>query len=146
MSGPAYVPGDPACRATSIRGDNEILEGTQHADVLYGDRRDNPLILGNEGDDTLFGLGGNDVLEERGWTPTWGNRDLLYAFDRARDVILSCGPGGHRVVRDRLTRGPRLPQGRGRGEEEEQEEEEEEEPQKGGEKKGGGGKGKRGGR
>ena len=29
-----------------------------------------------------------------------GCRDLLYAVDRARDVILSCGPGGHRVVRD----------------------------------------------
>ncbi|MDP9188447.1 MAG: hypothetical protein M3O25_04280 [Actinomycetota bacterium] len=104
IGGVAFQPGALGCRPTLIRDDLEILEGTQFGDTLYGSHRDDPLILGNEGNDVLYGLGGADVLRgERGHDSFYGGggRDLLEAFDRARDRVLSCGPGGHRVVRDR---------------------------------------------
>ena len=88
-----------------MRGDNEVLEGTQHADMLYGNGKDNALILGNEGDDILIGYGGADVLRgEAGHDALYGGggADLLEAFDRRRDLALHCGPGGNKVIRDKF--------------------------------------------
>jgi Ca2+-binding RTX toxin-like protein len=93
------------CPPTRVRGDNEVLEGTQHPDILYGDGKANALILGNEGDDILYGYGGADVLRgEAGHDALYGGggADKLEAFDRRRDVALHCGPGGNKVIRDKV--------------------------------------------
>ena len=63
------------------------------------------LMLGNEGDDILIGLSGADVLRgEQGVDALYGGKgsDLLEAFDRNRDLALHCGPGGNRVIRDKV--------------------------------------------
>ncbi len=103
VGGQAIGRGVSPCTPTTVRADNEILEGTQHDDVLVGDNRDNALILGNEGSDVLIGKGGADVLKgERGADALYGGpgADELEAFDLQRDLALFCGPGGHDVTRD----------------------------------------------
>ena len=113
---PAAVPAIPTCRRpsgeactpaahTTVRADNEVLEGTQYGDLLVGSRKDDALILGNEGDDVVLGLGGADVLRgERGRDALYGGggADVLEALDLRRDIALYCGPGGNRVIRDKV--------------------------------------------
>ena len=55
---------------TTIGSDNEVLEGGPLGDLLFGDARSNPLILGRNGDDAIHGGAGADFL--RGWRTTTG--------------------------------------------------------------------------
>ena len=103
LGGTAIGRSQSPCPPTHVRADNEVLEGTQHADILYGNGKDNALILGNESDDILYGYGGADVLRgEQGQDALYGGggADVLEAFDRRRDIALHCGPGGNKVIRD----------------------------------------------
>ena len=105
LGGKAYGRAQSPCPQTTVRADNEVLEGTQYGDLLVGSSKDDALILGNEGDDVLLGLGGADVLRgERGRDALYGGggADLLEAFDLRRDIALHCGPGGNEVFRDKF--------------------------------------------
>lgn len=105
VGGQAIGRGVPNCTPTRMEDDLEVLEGTQHDDVLVGDHRSNPLILGKQGDDVLIGMGGNDTLRgERGRDALYGGpgADQLQAFDGIKDIALHCGPGGSDALRDRF--------------------------------------------
>ena len=105
LGGTAVARGISSCNPTLVRADNEILEGTQNDDILYGNGRSNALILGNEGDDVLFGGGGADALRGEQGHDTFfggGGRDRLEAFDGTRDTALHCGAGGDTAQRDRI--------------------------------------------
>ena len=91
------------CRATRIRPDNEVLEGTRNRDVLIGTPDADPLIIGGPGSDRLEGRGGGDVLNgEEGRDAYFGGggHDRLQAKDRRRDLRLDCGSGSGHVQRD----------------------------------------------
>lgn len=103
--GTAVGRGVSPCTPTRIQKDLEVLEGTQHGDVLIGTPGDDAFIIGKQGNDVLLGLGGDDVLRgERGADAFYGGpgKDTLEAFDGIRDIALYCGPGGDKALRDRF--------------------------------------------
>jgi Ca2+-binding RTX toxin-like protein len=87
--------GCPAGSPTSIGKDNEILEGTNLADLLIGSSR-SETIWGREGNDIVVGRGGSDDLEG------FAGRDLIDAVDGHRDRLIDCGSGPDRARRDRI--------------------------------------------
>ena len=70
--------GPPGCASLDQIVADEGLEGSDGADVLIGDSRNNGM-LGHLGADTMIGKGGNDFLD---------------ASDGGRDTRIDCGPGG----------------------------------------------------
>jgi Ca2+-binding RTX toxin-like protein len=67
-----------------VLADNESLEGSDGADVLTGDNRDNSF-LGHLGADTFVGKGGKDFID---------------AIDGKRDKRIDCGGGSDEAVTD----------------------------------------------
>lgn len=63
LSGKARLKGRKRCKATRIRGNNEVLEGSRFGDRLFGNGRSNPLILGRAGNDYIDGRGGHDTCK-----------------------------------------------------------------------------------
>jgi Ca2+-binding RTX toxin-like protein len=57
----------------------ESVRGSPFADSLAGSNRNN-VIIGGDGKDALFGLGGSDILKAR---------------DGMRDIEIRCGPGAN---------------------------------------------------
>jgi Ca2+-binding RTX toxin-like protein len=110
IGGTAVTRGVSPCVPTRIRGNSEVLEGTQYADVLRGNRRPNFLILGRSGPDLIYGRGGRDVLRgDEGADSLYGGGgpDVLQAHDSEKDAVLHCGRGGRRAVRDRTDPAPK---------------------------------------
>ncbi len=126
IGGTAVARGVSPCSPSRIGADNEVLEGTQYADVLRGNRRPNFLILGRHGNDLIFGRGGRDVLRgDEGADSLYGGggKDVLQARDSRADTILHCGRGGRRAVRDKIRSGAEALREEGQEEEEGKEEE-----------------------
>ncbi len=90
LGGTASDPARGACSPSQVRSDNEILEGSAGPDILTGDNRNNPLILGREGNDVINGGGGFDSLQG----------------DEGSD-LMNCGPGGGTALRDAADPRPR---------------------------------------
>jgi Ca2+-binding RTX toxin-like protein len=110
IGGTAVARGVSPCIPSAIGADNEVLEGTQFADVLRGNRRPNFLILGRHGNDLIYGRGGRDVLRgDEGSDSLFGGggRDVLQARDSSKDAVLHCGRGGRRAVRDKADPAPK---------------------------------------
>jgi Ca2+-binding RTX toxin-like protein len=113
-------------RRDTVHGDVDVQVGTEHNDVLVGDRSPETLdglggddlevgngggdtVLGSDGSDLLIGGAGGDIL--RGGTGLdvmkgKNGIDLINARDGARDARISCGPGPKRL--ERATRDRRL--------------------------------------
>jgi Ca2+-binding RTX toxin-like protein len=86
--------GCPAGSPTTILSDNEVLEGTNEADRLFGSPRPE-TIWGREGKDTIVGEGGADDLEG------FAGADFINARDGRRDRLIDCGSGRDRARLDR---------------------------------------------
>ncbi len=97
LGGTATDPGRSSCRATRIRRDIEILEGSAADDTLLGNGRSNPLIVGLQGDDIIRGGGrGDQLVGSVGADSLYGEggKDILDAADGQRDKVIRCGKGG----------------------------------------------------
>src|SRR5262249_51472936 len=84
----------PGGSPTSVLPDNEVLEGSQHADRLIGSPRSD-TIWGREGNDVLIGEAGADDLEG------FAGRDFIDARDGQRGRVIDCGSGRGPARRDR---------------------------------------------
>jgi Ca2+-binding RTX toxin-like protein len=73
----AWVTTVPGCRHVHLSGTDEDMEGSFDYDVLIGDSRANSM-LGQPGEDTFVGNGGDDVIDAR---------------DGVRDRSIQCGRG-----------------------------------------------------
>jgi Ca2+-binding RTX toxin-like protein len=85
----------PGGSPTAIAPDNEVLEGTNQADRLFGSARPE-TIWAREGNDTVIGKRGADDLEG------FAGRDLIDARDGERDRKIDCGSGSDRARLDRV--------------------------------------------
>jgi Ca2+-binding RTX toxin-like protein len=73
----AWIDAVPGCDRVHLSPTNEDMEGSFDNDVLVGDGRPN-AILGQPGEDSFFGGGGDDVIDAR---------------DGVRDESIQCGRG-----------------------------------------------------
>src|SRR6185503_12449774 len=99
LGGDAFRIASPGCTRTHVGADTEVLEGGGGNDRLFGDSRDNPLILGREGADLLVGGPGDDLLRGLSGSDTYdggaGADELdAQAGPNDNDVQIDCGPGG----------------------------------------------------
>src|SRR5262245_1430162 len=88
-------------RRDTVHGDVEIVSGTEHNDVLVGDRTSETLIglggddimVGNGGGDTVLGFDGNDLLiGESGGDVLRGGPGADREFGKSGDDRLAAGP------------------------------------------------------
>jgi Ca2+-binding RTX toxin-like protein len=75
--GKAWIDAVRGCDPVRLAGSNEDMEGSFDEDVLIGDGSKNS-ILGQPGEDQLYGGGGDDVLDAR---------------DGVRDAAIQCAAG-----------------------------------------------------
>ena len=78
----AWIDAVPHCHAVHLSNTDEDMEGSFDNDVLIGDGAKNS-ILGQPGEDRIYGNGGDDVLDAR---------------DSVRDIVVQCSPG-HPIVK-----------------------------------------------
>jgi len=73
----AWIDAIRGCHRVHLSPTNEDMEGSFDNDILVGDGRAN-AILGQPGEDSFYGGGGDDVIDAR---------------DGVRDESIQCGPG-----------------------------------------------------
>ena len=94
LGGDDVVDGNPGDRRNEYAGrrDDDVLDGGPGADTIRG-RRDHDVLRGGPGDDRLFAGDGKDVVAGG------PGADLVFARDDLRDTI-RCGSGQDRVQAD----------------------------------------------